>query len=70
VHNVTYLHATTDQDIPVPRVLDAAKDCTGVLVLGCAPDGTLYASASTGDTALLLYWLEQFKFALLSGEYA
>lgn len=68
--NVTYLHRMTDQPVPVARVLDAAYGCTDVLVLGAAPDGALYAAASTGDVALLLYWLEQFKYALLSGEYA
>lgn len=67
---VTYLHAMTDQPLPVARVLEAAQACTDVLVLGAAPDGSLYAAASTGDVALLLFWLEQFKFALLSGEYA
>lgn len=68
--NVTYLHAMTDQPLPVARVLDAAKGCTDVLVLGWTPEGDFYAAASTGDGGTLLWWLEQFKFALLSGEYA
>ena len=67
---VTYLHQLTDQPIPVARVLAAAQGCTDVLVLGATAEGALYAAASTGDVALLLLWLEQFKFALLSGEYA
>lgn len=68
--NVTYLHATTDQPIPVARVLDGAQACTDVLVLGWLPDGDLYAAASTGDGATLLWLLEHFKHALLAGEYA
>ena len=67
---VTYLHAMTAQAIPVARVLDGAQGCTDVLVLGATPEGALYAAASTGDVALLLWWMEQFRYALLSGEYA
>lgn len=67
---VTYLHAMTDQSLPVARVLDAAQGCTDVLVLGATADGALYAASSTGDVALLLLWVEQFKYGLLSGEYA
>ena len=68
--NVTYLHAMTDQPLPVARVLDAAKGCTDVLVLGWTPEGDFYAASSTGDGGTLLWWLERFKYALLSGEYA
>lgn len=67
--NVTYLHPTTDQPIPVARVLDAARECADVLVLGWTADGAVYAAASTGDAETLVYWCERFKFALLSGEY-
>jgi hypothetical protein len=67
---VTYLHAMTDQDIPVARVLEAATACQAVLVLGTAADGTLYASASTGDVAQLVCWMEQFKHAIFAGEYS
>jgi hypothetical protein len=67
--NVTYLRAWTDQGIPVARVLDAAKVCEEVLVLGFLPDGAFYCAASTGDGGTLLWWLERFKYGLLSGEY-
>jgi hypothetical protein len=68
--NVTYLHAMTDQRIPVARVLDAAQACEEVLVLGVRPDGALYCAASTGDVHALVFWLETFKHRLLAGEYA
>lgn len=68
--NVTYLHPTTDQPIPVARVLTGALACSDVLVLGVTESGAWYAAASTGDAAVLLFWLERFKHALLSGEYA
>lgn len=70
MNNVTYLHAMTDQPLPVARVLDGATDCTEVLVLGWTPEGDFYAASSTGDGGTLLWWLERFKYALLSGEYA
>jgi hypothetical protein len=68
--NVTYLHAMTDQPIPASRVLDAARACEEVLVLGVLPDGDLYCAASTGDAHALVFWLETFKHRLLTGEFA
>lgn len=67
--NVTYLHAMTDQGLPVARVLEAATVCEDVLVLGFLPDGTFYCASTTGDGGTLLWWLEHFKYGLLSGEY-
>jgi hypothetical protein len=67
--NVTYLHAMTDQPVPAQRVLDAARACEEVLVLGFLPDGTFYCASSTGDGGTLLWWLERFKYGLLAGEY-
>lgn len=67
--DVTYLHHTTDQSLPVARVLDAARHCRAVLILGEAADGTFYCAASEADVAVLLWWCERFKYALLSGEY-
>lgn len=67
--NLTYLHATTDQPLPVARVLDAAKGCATVLVLGELADGTAYRAASEPDTQRLLWWIESFKHQLLAGAY-
>ena len=67
---VTYLHPYTRLPVPVHKVLDGARDCTEVLVLGTAADASFYAAASTNDVALVVWWLERFKHALLSGEYA
>ena len=66
---VTYLYPQTAEDIPVSRVLHGALDCTDVLVLGWAEDGTFYAGSSTSDNAALLLLVETFKHALLSGDY-
>lgn len=59
----------TDEDIPVARVLDAARQCASVLVLGEHVDGTFYCASSTGDGATLVWWMECFKHRLLSGDY-
>ena len=66
---VTYLHPYTTLPVPVAKVLDGARECTAVLVLGVLADGTFYAAASEPDCQQALWWIEQFKFALLSGEY-
>lgn len=47
--DVTYLHPTTDQPMPVDRVLDGARHCTDVLVLGWTADGTFYAASTTSN---------------------
>ena len=67
--DVIYLHPTTDQPVPVARVLDGARDCTEVLVLGWTEGGAMYAASSTSDGGTLLWWIERFKYALLAGEY-
>jgi hypothetical protein len=69
VSDPIYLHETTSQAVPVTRVLDAARKCRSVLILGELEDGTFYRAASGADMAVLLLWMESFKFALLSGEY-
>ena len=67
--DVRYLHPYTDQEIPVARVLEAARECRSVLILGEREDGTFYCAASGGDKAVLLLWLECFKHRLLSGDF-
>lgn len=59
----------TTLSIPVEGVLEGARTCTEVLVLGWEADGTFYAAASVPDAATLLWWLEQFKHKLLAGDY-
>ena len=66
---VFYLYQQTDQAIPVSRVLDGAQDLAEVLVLGITDEGELYAAASLSETGTLLFLLESFKHALLSGKY-
>lgn len=67
---VIYLHAATDQPVPVQRVLEYAHACAEVLVLGVTAEGEFYAAATTSDGGTLLWWLETFKHRLLAGEYA
>ena len=67
--DVFYLYQQTDQPIPVARVLDGARDLAEVLVLGVTPDGELYAASSLSETGTLLFFIESFKHALLSGKY-
>jgi hypothetical protein len=50
-------------------VLDGARDCQAVLILGLDGDGDFYAAASLTEKPLLLWWMEQFKHKLLSGDY-
>jgi hypothetical protein len=69
VADVLYLHPTTDKAIPVSRVLDGARICAEALVLGWTDTGTFYAASTTSDGGELLWLIERFKFALLSGEY-
>jgi hypothetical protein len=45
---VVFLGGVTKLDIPVDRVLDAAKHLESVLVLGWTKDGEFYAGTSNG----------------------
>lgn len=60
----------TTLPLPVARVLDSAKGCDAVLVLGWDAAGELYAASSSADGGELLLWVETFKHKLLSGDYA
>ena len=57
----------TRLDIPVERVLDAAKDAgiEMVLVLGRTKEGELYMAASTGDAPEILWLIECAKVHIL-----
>ena len=60
----------TTLPLPVARVLEAAKGCEAVLILGLDAAGDFYAAASTGEAPVLLWWIEMFKAKLLHGDYA
>jgi hypothetical protein len=66
--NVILLGNITKLDLPVSRVLDAAKDLVdsgGVIVLGWGKDGDLYFSSSIADGGEVLWLMEKAKAALL-----
>lgn len=67
--NVIPLGGITRLDLPVSRVLDAAKDHVdggGVIVIGWDGDGELYFSSSIADGGECLWLMEKAKLALLS----
>ena len=66
---ITYLRQWTNQPIPPERVLEAARVCTDVLVLGWNEDGSLYAASSMPDSSELLWLMHTFQHKLLSGDY-
>ena len=47
----------------------AAGELSEVLLIGQTLDDQLYIAATTGDKRELLYWIEDFKMRLMSGEY-
>jgi hypothetical protein len=67
--NVIPLGNITRLDIPVDRVLDAAKGelhgPSGVVVIGWDDDGELYFASSVADGGEVLWLLEKAKIALL-----
>jgi hypothetical protein len=63
------LSTPTTLDIPVDRVLEAAKAvCVRVLILGELEDGALYLAASFGDKREMLWWIEKCKQVLLADD--
>lgn len=65
--DVVMLEGWTRLPIPVERVLDNAKHCTHVLVLGWDDKGEFYAAASQTDGNLQL--AAKFQHKLLAGDY-
>lgn len=65
--DVVILPGWTALPIPVERVLDGAKHCSHVLVLGWDEHGEFYAAASqtTGNLELAA----KFQHKLLAGDY-
>lgn len=67
VNNVIQMQINTTQDIPVSKVLDAARDAEEVLVIASTENRLTFYS-STGDSYKLLWMAEQFKAKLLQGD--
>lgn len=59
----------TTERVPVGQVLDSAKQCTDVLVLGWDAQGELYAASSTADSAVLWALIDMFTEYIESGRY-
>ncbi len=66
--NVIPLGNITRLDLPVDRVLDAAKEDISerVVVLGWDKDGELYFASSFADGGDVMWLLEKAKLALLN----
>jgi len=66
--NVISLGNITRLDLPVDRVLDAAKKDVSerVVVLGWDNDGELYFASSFADGGEVLWLMEKAKLALLN----
>ena len=70
--NVIPLGGITRLDMPVDRVLDAAKeklhdgDAGGVVILGWDKDGGFYFNSSIADGGEVIWLLEKAKLALLN----
>lgn len=65
-NNVIPLGNITRLDLPVDRVLDAAKDkMDSVVICGWDKDGVLYFASTIGDGGEVLWLLEKAKEALL-----
>jgi hypothetical protein len=62
---VVELPVQTTQDIPVPKVLSGAADCTEVLIVGTSRDGTPFYASSTADKYRMLWILERARLKLL-----
>jgi len=65
--NVITLGNVTRTDLPVDRVLEAAKGKIegGVVLLGWDKDGELYFASSIADGGEVVWLMEKAKLALL-----
>lgn len=60
----------TSNDIEARKVLEAAiGKVTAVLLIGEDTNGKWYFASSVGDKREMLWWIEEFKQRLLSGEW-
>lgn len=59
------INSITKMDLPVERVLEAAKDeLEGALIIGFDKDGDLFCSSTYADGGTVLWLLESAKKAL------
>lgn len=64
--NIIDIGCITRLDIPIEKVLDAAKDeLTGVVLLGWDNNGELYFSSTMADGGEVIWLLEKCKQLLL-----
>lgn len=64
--NVVSIGGITKLDLPVDRVLEAAKtSLEGVVLLGYDKEGKLYFASSYADGGDVLWLLEQCKLSLM-----
>ena len=65
--NVIPLGCVTRLDLPVERILEAAKaqGLEGVVILGYREDGTEYFASSYADGGTVIWLAERMKKALL-----
>ena len=54
--------------VPVGVVLERARGCREVFVLGVGEDGGLFVASSTGDVGALMFLYERWKARLFVGE--
>ena len=59
----------TRNPLPVEPILDAARCCTKVLIVGETAEGEPYCASTIGDKGELLWLIETFKQALLHGDF-
>jgi hypothetical protein len=65
VSGVIRLPVITTLDIPVPLVLDAARELRSVVVLGYDQAGEAHFASSIGSAGDMLLLVERFKQRLL-----
>lgn len=66
---VVPLNGQTKGDIPVETVLNGAKDCEYVLVLGYDKDGNLEAGCSTASLERAVFIASRFIHKVHAGDY-
>lgn len=66
--DVVPLHVPTTLDVPVKKVLKAARKANlqNVMVVGTGADGCLYFASSTGEGPTMLWLLELAKAQLMA----
>lgn len=61
------LNNVTRLDLPVERVLEAAKDqLVDAIIIGIDVNGEFYFASNMADGGEVLWWIEQAKKRLLS----